>query len=62
MALNPEKCHQLIINKSIINKSIELDKKTFHAEAEQKLLGKIVDKDLKFQYRAKRIIKQLIKS
>ena len=60
MILNPEKCHQLIINKSIANESIELGNKSLHAEAEQKLLGKIIDKDLKFQSRAKWIIKTVI--
>ena len=43
MVLNPGKCHYLIINKDITNESIELGKKTLHAEAEQKLLGIIID-------------------
>ena len=59
MVLNPGKCHYLIINKDIANESIELGKKTLHAEAEQKLLGIIIDKDLKFQNPAKFIIKKV---
>ena len=39
-------------------KSLELDKKTLHDEAEQKLFGIIIDKDLSFQSRAKLIIKK----
>ena len=57
MVLNPGKCHYLIINKDIANESIELGKKTLHAEAKQKRLGVIVDKDLKFQNPAKFILK-----
>ena len=57
MFLNPEKCHYLIINKSIANESIELGKKTLHAEAKQKLLGIIIDKDLTFQSHTKWIIR-----
>ena len=57
MVLNPGKCHYLIINKDIANESIELVKKTLHAEAEEKLLGIIKDKDLNFQSRTKSIIK-----
>ena len=53
MVLNPQKCHYLIINKDIANESIELGKKTLHAEAEQKLLGIIIDKDLNFQSHTK---------
>ena len=34
MILNPGKCHDLIINKDITNKSVELGKKNLHAEAE----------------------------
>ena len=49
MVLNPEKCLQLIINKEISNESIELGNKTLYAEAEQKLLGVIIDKDIKFR-------------
>ena len=45
MVLNLRKCHYLIINKDIINESIEFGEKTLHAEAEQKLLG--IDKNLK---------------
>ena len=48
MVLNPGKCHYLIINKDIANESIELGKETLHAEAEQKLLGIIIDKELNF--------------
>ena len=51
MALNPEKGHCLRINKGIVNKSIELGKKTLHNEAEQKLLGRnylLIDWDLNF--------------
>ena len=36
----------LINNKHIANESIELGKKSLHAEAEQKLLGIILDRDL----------------
>ena len=56
MFLNPEKCHYLIINKSIANESTELGK-TLHAEAKQKLLGIIIDKDLTFQSHTKWIIR-----
>ena len=62
MALYSEKYHYLIIKKDIANDSIDLGKKTLHAEAEQKLLGIIIDKDLKFESVKKLIIKQLIKS
>ena len=54
--LNSGKYHYLIINKGIANESIELGKKSLHAEAEQKLLGVIIDKDLKFQSHTKSII------
>ena len=57
MVLNREKYHYLIINKDIANESIELDKKTLHAETEQKLLGIITDKDLNFQSHTKSIWK-----
>ena len=57
MLLNPGKCHYLIINKDIANESIELGKNNSHAETEQKLLGKIIDKDLNFQSHKKSIIK-----
>ena len=43
MVLNLGKCHYVIINKDIANESIELGKKTLHAQAEQKLLGIIID-------------------
>ena len=62
MALYSEKYYYLIIKKDIANDSIDLGKKTLHAEAEQKLLGIIIDKDLKFESVKKLIIKQLIKS
>ena len=52
MVLNLGKCHYLIINKDITNESIELGKKTLHAEAEQKLLRIIIDKDLSALIRA----------
>ena len=58
MVLNPEKCHYLIRNKNTASKSIKLGKKALHAEAEQKLLGKIIDEDLKFQNHTKSIIKK----
>ena len=45
MVLNSGKCHYLIINKDIANESIELGKKTLHAEAGQKLLAIIIDND-----------------
>ena len=46
------KCHYLIVNEDITNKSVELDKKTLHAETEQKL--KI------FKARQSQLQKQLI--
>ena len=55
--LNHRKCHYLIINKDIANKSIELGKKTLHAEAERKRLRIIIDNDLKFQSHTKSITK-----
>ena len=57
MVLNPGKCRCLIMNKDIANKSIKSGKKTLHAEAEQKLPGIIIDKDLNFQSYTKPIIK-----
>ena len=57
MVLNPGKCRYLIINIDIANESIESGKKTSHAEAEQKLLDIIIDKDLNFQSHATSIIK-----
>ena len=56
MVLNPGECNYLI-NKDITNESIEFGKKTLHAEAEQKLLGIIIDKDLNFQSYTRSIIK-----
>ena len=38
---------------------MNLDKKTLHAEAERKLLGKVIDKHLKFQKHTKSIIKKV---
>ena len=57
MILNPGKCHYLVINKGIANESFELGEKILYAEAEQKLLGIIIDKDLSFQSHTKSIIK-----
>ena len=57
MVLNPGKRHYLIIDKDIADEFIELGKKTLHAEAEQKLLGITIDKDLKFPSHTKSIIK-----
>ena len=58
MVLNPGKCHYLIINKDIANESIELGEETLHVEAEQKLQGMILDKDLSFQSHTNLIIKR----
>ena len=55
--VNPGKGQYLIRNKDTANESIKLGKKTLHAEAEQKLLGKIIDNDLKFQNHTKSVIK-----
>ena len=56
--LNPGKGQYLIRNKDTANESIKEDlKKTLHAEAEQNLLGKIIDNDLKFQNHTKSVIK-----
>ena len=57
MVLNPGKCDYLTITKDITNESIELGKKTLHAEAEQKLFGIIINKDLNFQSHTRSIIK-----
>ena len=57
MVLNPGKCYYLIINKDIINESAELGERILHAEAEQKVLGIIIEKDLNFQSHTKSIIK-----
>ena len=57
LVLNQKKYHYLITNKDIVNKLIELGKKTLHAEGEQKFLGIITDKDLNFQCHTKSIIK-----
>ena len=56
MAPNPRKCHYVIINKDINNESIELGKKTLHAEAKQKFFGIIIDEDLNFQSHEKSTI------
>ena len=58
MILTPGKFHYLIRNRDTENESIKLGKKTLHAEAEQKLLGNIINKDLKFQNHTKSIIKK----
>ena len=57
MVLNPGKGHYLITNTGIAYESIELGEKALHAEAEQKLVGIIIDKDLNFQRHTKSIIK-----
>ena len=57
MVLNSGKCHYLIINKDITNESIELGKKTLHAEVEQKPFGIKIEKDLIFQSHTRSIIK-----
>ena len=59
MVLDPVKCHYLLfrIYKDIANESIDLGKKTLHAEAEQKLLGIVTDKGLKFEILTKLIMK-----
>ena len=49
MVLNLAKCHYLIINKDLANKSIKLGNQTLDAEPEQKLRGITIDKDLNFQ-------------
>ena len=46
-----------MINNDIINASIELGEKILYAEAEQRLLGIIIDKDLNFQSQTKSILK-----
>ena len=58
MVQNPGKFHYLITTKATSNESIKLARKTLHVEAEQKLLDKIIDKDLKFQNHTKSIIKK----
>ena len=58
MVQNPWKFHYLIATKDTANESIKLAKKTLHVGAEQKLLGKITDKDLKFQNHTKSILKK----
>ena len=47
----------LQINKNITGKSIELGKETLHTEAEQNLLGIIIDMDFNFQSLTKSTIK-----
>ena len=56
MILNTRKGWNLIINKDIANASIELGKTTLHAEAEQKVFGIIIDKDLYLQGHTKSIM------
>ena len=57
MVLNHGKYHYLTINKDIANESVELGKKTSDAEAKQKLLGIIIDKNLSIQSHTKSIKK-----
>ena len=57
MVLNSSKCHYLIMNEGIAVESIELGKKTLHAQVEQKLLGIIIHMDLNFQSNTKSITK-----
>ena len=57
MVRNPRKCHYLVINKDIANESITLGQEILYAEAEQKLLGIIIEKDLNFQSHTNSIIK-----
>ena len=47
---NQGKYHYVLMDKDIVNE-------TLHAKAEKKLLGIIIDKDLKFQSHSKSIIK-----
>ena len=58
MALNQGKCY-LILNKDNTNETINLGKKTLHAEAEWKLHDMIIDKDLIFQSDTKSVIKTI---
>ena len=53
---NQGKCY-LILNKDNTNETINLGKKTLHAEAEWKLHDMIIDKDLIFQSDTKSVIK-----
>ena len=46
----------LKMNKGIVNKSIELGKKTLYFEAERKHLAMVINKDSKFQSHAKSVI------
>ena len=57
VVLNPRKCQYLKLNKDISSESIDLGKKTLYPEAEQKLLGIIIDKGLNFQSYTESIIK-----
>ena len=59
MILNPEKYQHVIKNNDTANESIKLGKKILRAEAGQKLVGKIIDKDLKLQKHTKLIIKKV---
>ena len=47
----------MIINKDIANESTKLSRNILRAEAEQKLLGAIIDNALNFQSHTKSIIK-----
>ena len=58
LGLNPGKCHYLVINKDITNKSIELGQNILCAEAKQKLLVIIINKGLHFQSHTKSITKK----
>ena len=57
MALNPEKCHYLLLNKGIGNESVQLDNRILHVEAEKKLFCIVIDKNLNSQNHKKQIIK-----
>ena len=60
--LNPEKWHYLITNKDIANESINLGNKILHAKVEQKLIGLIIDIDLKVRFIQSWLSKRLTKS
>ena len=55
--LNLVKCYFLIINKDIVNESIEIGKKILYGEAQENFLVIKIDKDLNFQSRTMLIIK-----
>ena len=48
MVLNPRKSHYFVTNKNIANDSIELGQKILQCEAEEKLVGIKIDKNLNF--------------